>query len=224
MTSEPLRQPDDSTADPAAGSASTSEPTAEDDTLTPAAAASAEAAAAAEAKSPTDTVTTAEAVAATEAAATDAAPVETRPRRRTAVLAGLRQLAIVVVGLAFFAGGVALGNYTFQQTRTTTAAVGAGDTPLGEPATVTREFIAALAANDADAIRSSLAKDPHIDLTREMERYGIQHVDKVEILGTQVDGSRSATEILMQYETTDGVPFAINLVVLVDGAQIEGFR
>jgi hypothetical protein len=140
------------------------------------------------------------------------------------VLGALRRLAIVLIGLAFFAGGVALGNYTFQTTRTTSAAVGAGDTPLGEPATVTREFIAALAANDADAIRSSLAKDPHIDLTREMERYGVQHIDKVEVLGTQVDGARSATEILMEYQTTDGVPFAINLVVLVDGAQIEGFR
>jgi hypothetical protein len=57
-----------------------------------------------------------------------------------------------------------------------------------------------------------------------MERRGIQKVDKVEVLGTSVDGPRSATEILMQFQRDDGISFAINLVILVDGGKIEGFR
>ena len=82
----------------------------------------------------------------------------------------------------------------------------------------------ALSINDADAIRSSLDRDPHLDLTREMTKYGIQRVDQVEVLGTTIDGPRSATEILMHYERDDGISFAINLVILVDGGKIEGFR
>jgi hypothetical protein len=89
---------------------------------------------------------------------------------------------------------------------------------------VTVEFITALTSNDADALRSSLEKQPHIDLTGEFERFGIQRVTGVETLGTEVDGSRSATEVLMRAENTDGLAFAINLVILVDGGQIEGFR
>ena len=78
--------------------------------------------------------------------------------------------------------------------------------------------------NDADAIQSSLDAGPHIDLSREMEKYGIQRVESVEVLGTTVDGPRSATEILMNYQREDGIAFAINLVILVNDGKIEGFR
>ena len=77
--------------------------------------------------------------------------------------------------------------------------------------------------NDADAIQSSLDAGPHIDLSREMEKYGIQRVESVEVLGTTVDGPRSATEILMNYQRED-IAFAINLVILVNDGKIEGFR
>ena len=40
----------------------------------------------------------------------------------------------------------------------------------------------------------------------------------------RLDGTRSATEILMHYQREDGIPFAINLVILVDDGKIEGFR
>jgi hypothetical protein len=96
---------------------------------------------------------------------------------------------------------------------------------MDTPAPVASEFISALAANDADALRSSLEQVPHLDLTDEMSKFGIQHIDKVEVLGTKdFGGNRSATEILMEYQSTDGVPFAINLVILVDAGKIEGFR
>ena len=44
------------------------------------------------------------------------------------------------------------------------------------------------------------------------------------MLGTTVDGPRSATEILMHYQREDGIAFAINLVILVNDGKIEGFR
>jgi hypothetical protein len=132
---------------------------------------------------------------------------------------------VVVVTVGLFVGGIALGNYVFQTTRPAPIGGPAGvPTTASTPPPVAQEFISALANNDADALRSSLDQEPHLDLTREMTKFGIQRVDNVEVLGTHVDGNRSATEILMQYESTDGTPFAINLVILVDGGKIEGFR
>ena len=49
-------------------------------------------------------------------------------------------------------------------------------------------------------------------------------IDKVEVLGTHVAGAMSATEILMQYKSDEDLPRSINLVILVDGGKIEGFR
>jgi hypothetical protein len=141
-------------------------------------------------------------------------------------LRALRTFGVFVVTIALFVGGLALGTYAFQNSRA--APVGganpAVDLSTAGPPPVAQEFIAALANNDADALRSSLDQEPHLDLTREMTKFGIQRVDNVQTLGTHVDGARSATEILMQYESTDGTPFAINLVILVDGGKIEGFR
>ena len=78
--------------------------------------------------------------------------------------------------------------------------------------------------NDEDAIRSSLDQQPNIDLTNEITKYGNQDIESVDVLGTSVDGKRSATEILMHYVREDGIPFAINLVILVSDGKIEGFR
>ena len=57
-----------------------------------------------------------------------------------------------------------------------------------------------------------------------MERWGVVTIDKVEILGTHVAGQLSATEILLQYKGDEDTPRSINLVILVDGGKIEGFR
>jgi hypothetical protein len=145
-------------------------------------------------------------------------------RRRTAAGRAMRSLGVVVLGVALFVGGVALGTALYQNLQPAPVDSVGVAIDGGDPPPVAQEFISALAANDADALRSSLDQEPHLDLTREMTKFGIQRVDNVEILGTQVDGNRSATEILMQYESTDGAPFAINLVILVDGGKIEGFR
>lgn len=221
-----------------------------DEALTPESAADAEAAAAAAASQ--DPVaseaavmtadaqgaeTTAEAVATIDAAtdeaaaqakaAEDAAAAEKKERsasRRRAVGGALKTVATVVIGAVLLVAGIAIGNYAYLTTRPTPIALGDPGTNLENPAPAAQEFIAALAVNDADAIRSSLDAAPHIDLSREMEKYGIQSVDSVDVLGTTVDGPRSATEILMHYQREDGIAFAINLVILVNDGKIEGFR
>jgi hypothetical protein len=185
--------------------------------------------AAAEVAATAATGTTAAAIAAADAAgdevATAETAVQTGPSRRETARRVMRQLGVVVVTVGLFVGGIALGNYVFQTTRPAPIGGPAGvPTTASTPPPVAQEFISALANNDADALRSSLDQEPHLDLTREMTKFGIQRVDNVEVLGTHVDGNRSATEILMQYESTDGTPFAINLVILVDGGKIEGFR
>ena len=240
-------EPDAPSTDASSTESATEPITAPGESLTPEAAESAEAEAAAEADPNMDpnaseaevaaadaqeVPTTAEAVATIDAvtdapavAPTTDAPATQREPRRAAAGRVLRQFAVLVIGLALLVGGIALGNYAFQSSRPAPTG-GSGDPngSLTDPPAAAREFISALSINDADAIRSSLDRDPHLDLTREMTKYGIQRVDEVEVLGTTVDGPRSATEILMHYERDDGISFAINLVILVDGGKIEGFR
>ena len=165
--------------------------------------------------------------AAAQAKAAEDAAAEKKERsaaRRRRVGGALRTVATVVIGAVLLVAGIAIGNYVFLATRGAPIALGDPGTNLQNPPPAAQEFISALAVNDADAIRSSLDAGPHIDLSREMEKYGIQSVDSVEVLGTTVDGPRSATEILMHYQREDGIPFAINLVILVNGGKIEGFR
>ena len=146
-----------------------------------------------------------------------------RPRRRTIILAGSRRALAFTFAIALFVGGVVLGVTSFQASRPSASVTDLID-PAASPPAVAQEFIRALGANDADALRSSLDLQPHKDITDEMERFGVHRVQKVETLGTEVDGTRSATEIMMMAENADGLPFGINLVILVDGGKIEGFR
>jgi hypothetical protein len=148
----------------------------------------------------------------------------TKVSRRPAIIAGLRRFMTFAFTLALFVGGVALGQMAFQQTRPAPVGVDGAITVTDPPPAVTQEFIRALAANDADAMRSSLSPQPNKDLTDEFARFSIKRIVSVETLGTHVDGARSATEILLRAEKTDGLPFEVNLVILVDGGQIEGFR
>jgi hypothetical protein len=162
---------------------------------------------------------------ATDAATAADTQAERRDARRRAVGGAVKALLTVVFGVALLVAGIAIGNYIFHATRPVPVGLTSDPgTNSQQPTAAAQEFIAALAVNDADSIRSSLDHDPHIDLTNEMTKYGIQHVDSVDVLGTSVDGKRSATEILMHYQREDGIPFAINLVILVNDGKIEGFR
>jgi len=161
-----------------------------------------------------------------EVAVPAAVPPATTPSRRRAVAAAaLGRLVAFVLTVALFVGGIGLGLQIFQLTHPPRAAVAGADVPGATQAPpVAKEFIAALGANDADGLRSSLDVQPHADLTSEFKRFDIQKVTGVETLGTSVDGTRSATEILVRSVKTDGLPFDVNLVILVNNGKIEGFR
>lgn len=146
-----------------------------------------------------------------------------KPRRRTVVIAGLRRVLAFALAVLLFSGGVAIGLRVFEMNRPA-APVTATIDPAASPPAVAQEFIRALATNDADALRSSLDQQPHKDITDEMTRFGIHRVQSIETLKTEIDGTRSATEIMMMAENADGLGFGINLVILVDGGKIEGFR
>jgi hypothetical protein len=173
---------------------------------------------------PVETVTTAEAVAATQAASD--APADASPRRRERVTSFVRRLGVVAIAVALLVGGIALGSAIFQMTRPATDVVPTGQlgTTADQPALVTQEFITAMRASDFDALRSSLQQEAAIHFEDEIQRRAVKSIDKVEVLGTHVFGERSATEIVMQYKTDEDIPRSINLVILVDGGRIEGFR
>lgn len=188
-------------------------------------AAAADGIAATDAVAPAETITTAEAVAATQAAAVDA-PAATGPRRRERFATVMRRVATFAVGVALLVGGIALGVTVFQSTRAASTVPPAGQvgTTTEQPALVAQEFIAALRASDFDAMRSAMQPEAALHFNDEIERRGVMTIDKVEVLGTHVAGPRSATEILMQFKNDQDLPLSINLVILVDGGKIEGFR
>jgi hypothetical protein len=157
-------------------------------------------------------------------AAAEAPAVPAKPSRRPVILAWVRRFVAFALAIALFVSGVVIGNTIFLRTHPA-APVSDGPITIAQtPPAVAMEFIAALGANNADAMRSSLNPQPNKDLTDEFARFGIKRVLSVQTLGTSVDGTRSATEILLKTEKTDGLPFEVNLVILVDGGQIEGFR
>jgi hypothetical protein len=163
-------------------------------------------------------------VGATESTAADQATAPDMRSRRLAAIAAGRRVAAFLIAVALFLAGLRLG-YVLHEMNRPAASVASQEGPGSvQPPPIAREFITALASNDADALRSSLDAQQHQDLTGEMTRFGIHRIAHVEILGTEMDGSRSATEILMKAEDSDGLPFAINLVILVDSGKIEGFR
>jgi hypothetical protein len=168
---------------------------------------------------PVDAVVTTDAL-----AAVAEAPAVVRPSRRPVVIAVLRRAFIFALTVVLFVGGVTLGVTTFQRTRPVPVGVDGAIAVTDPPPAVAQEFIAALGANDSDAMRSSLGEAPNKDLTNEFTRFDIKKVKSVDTLGTAVDGSRSATEVLLHAEKSDGLPFEVNLVILVDGGTIEGFR
>ena len=231
MTADPIDEqvkPQAGGPPPSAEQAGALEPSAADGqaaTAAPAAAGAAPATAgAAEAPAMESPGITDVAQAAEAATVVAGAPAVPRPSRRPMVLAALKRIGIVAFTLVLFGGGVLLGATTFQRTRPIPAGSEQAVAVTDPPPIVTQEFVAALAANDADAIRSALKEQPNKDLTGEFKRFDIKDVKGVDTLGTFVDGARSATEILLHVEGSDGHAFEVNLVILVDGGTIEGFR
>jgi len=167
----------------------------------------------------------AEAAAAT-ATVSDAPPAIAPSRRRSlAIVAGLTRLLRFALVLAGFAFGVALGYQAFLRSEPPPTAPIAGATTAGNlPAPVVREFIAAIARNDADAIRSTVAADPYKSLTAEMSRWEINTVTSVKTLATFEDGQRTATAFVMIGRDGSQNPVAINLIVETQAGNIVGFK
>src|SRR4029079_11170120 len=100
---------------------------------------------------------TAHAKAGREAKAAADAKAERRMARRRTVGGAIKAILTVVIGAVLLVGGIAIRSYDFQGTRP------APTSPTGDPCVAAqdappaaKEFIAALAVNDADSIRSSL--------------------------------------------------------------------
>ncbi len=164
--------------------------------------------------------------AAASAEAIDAPAVIGAPRRRSlAIVAGLTRVLRFALVLAGFAFGVAIGYqaFTTSEPPPTTAVVDPA-TAGNLPAPVVREFIAAVARNDADAIRSAVSADPYKALTAEMSRWEINTVTSVKTLATYEDGQRTATAFVMIGRDGSQNPVAINLVVETQAGNIVGFK
>jgi hypothetical protein len=162
------------------------------------------------------------------------AVAESKPRRRLALMAGLARLARLTVMVAIFVAGVALGYARFQATQPTTAAA-AGPVTAGESTPISvHALIQALGRNDLDAARSSVSPlrneagevitDPYRWLAGELQAMRLQAVSKVQLVGTFVDGQRTATVIVISGRSTQGADVARQLIVQTDNGNIVSFK
>jgi hypothetical protein len=160
------------------------------------------------------------------AAAVDAPPAIAPSRRRSLVIvAGLTRVLRFALVLAGFAFGVALGYQAFLRSEPPPGGQVVDAATAGNlPAPVVREFIAAVARNDADAIRSTVSADPYKALTAEMSRWEINTVTSVKTLATFEDGQRTATAFVMIGRDGSQNPVAINLIVETQAGNIVGFK
>jgi hypothetical protein len=159
-----------------------------------------------------------------DAVAPPAAPAARTSSRRLHVVAGLRWLVARTIAIVFFMGGVALGYNAYLANQPTAPNIVDPATQGTDTPAVVRELMAALRSNDAAALRSATPPDPYQLLIAEMERWSFVTMTRVEALSTFLDGSRSATELVLTGSTTTGVPVSVNLVVHVDAGQIVSFR
>ena len=170
-------------------------------------------------------VATAEPATASASVGEAATAIAPSRRRSLAIVAGLTRVLRFALVLAGFAFGVALGYQAFLRSEPPPTAPIAGVATAGNlPAPVVREFIAAVARNDADAIRSTVAAEPYKALTAEMSRWKINQVTSVKTLATYEDGQRTATAFVMVGRDISQNPVAINLVVETQAGNIVGFK
>jgi hypothetical protein len=145
-------------------------------------------------------------------------------RRRARATGVIARLAMVLLTIGLFAAGAAIGVAAYERMQPPAPVV--GDAQTGGVATpnVVKELTAALASNDADALRSAVSGDPYRLLAGELQSWNMQGVTSVETLATMQDGPRTATEIIINGRTESGTPIIFNLVVHVANNQIVTFR
>jgi hypothetical protein len=162
------------------------------------------------------------------------AVAETKPRRRLALLAGLARLARLTVMVAIFVAGVTLGYARFQAMQPAAAAAGPV-TAAGETTPISvHALIQALSRNDLDAARSSVSPlrndqgevvtDPYRWLAGELQAMRLQAVSKVQLVGTFVDGDRTATAIVISGRSTQGADVSRQLIVQTVDGNIVSFK
>lgn len=151
-------------------------------------------------------------------------PAAARPSRRLRAVAGTRRLVAWAFAIALFGGGVALGYRIFVVSQPPPIVAVAQATDGVDAPLVVKEFIVALASNDAAALRSAVSQDPYQLLIAEMARWNFQTLTRVQTLSTYADGPRAATELVMSGISTAGVPVTVNLVVHVASGRIVSFR
>ncbi len=152
------------------------------------------------------------------------APAAEGPRRRTRIRSWGIRLATLLVTLALFAGGLALGAAAFQRSQPPPPNVGDPSTGGVTAPAVVKELTDALATNNSDSLRSAVSGDPYRLLAGEMQSWNMQGVTSVQTLATMQDGPRSVTEIVITGRTAAGDPLVFNLVVHVTDNQIVNFR
>ena len=183
----------------------------------------AEATATAEGVDPGAATDVVEANAAIAAAQAEAPVAKTHPRRAS-FARGMKRILAVAFTVLLLVGGVAIGYNRYLANQPVQQPVGDPVTSGVQPAPAVQELVAALATNDADAIRSAVPPDPYKLLTNEMERWSFGEVAAVETLSTYVDGPRTSTAVILRGTSTDGSPVAINLVVQTMDGAIVSFR
>ena len=155
-----------------------------------------------------------------------APPTISTARRRLLILrAGVARVLRFALVLAIFVGGLAFGYRAFLASQPPPSAPFGNEATAGNQASpVVREFIAAVATNDADAVRSAVPAGPYKLFTYEMERWEFQEVTSVETLATYEDGTRTSTAFVMVGRDGSNNPIAINLVVETQDGNIVGFK
>lgn len=181
--------------------------------------------AAGQAPSTTPDATTADAsVAASVATPAAAAPAKPVRRFRTTALVVGRRLLRVALTLSLFGAGVYLGWRTFVDNLPVAEVVG-DPAVVGNPTpAIVAELAAAIAADDADAIRAALLPEIFSNYTADLQNFGIVKVEGVDTLGTYVDDARTATVLVIHGRDADKNAFNVNLVVITDNGQIVRLR
>jgi hypothetical protein len=155
--------------------------------------------------------------------APDAPAKPVRRFRARALVVGRRLLRLVLT-LSLFGAGVYLGWRSFVDNRPVTEVVG-DPAVIGNPTpAIVAELAAAIAADDADAIRAALAPEIFSNYTADLQNFGIATVEGVDTLGTYVDDNRTATVLVIHGRDADRNAFNVNLVVITQDGQIVRLR
>ena len=145
-------------------------------------------------------------------------------RFRGAGLAAARRVTRFAVAFALFAAGVAIGVQFFLSNQ---PAAPAGPDPrvvTVQVPIVVAELASAIGANDTDGIQSLLTPEIVAAYTAEVTENEIGTVEAVDIVGSWVDGPRSANALVVLARNLEGNLIAMNLIVVTDGGPITGLR